>query len=49
MAMNVSKMCVTSATVQLQLFAVSSAIKPAEQAAAPGSNLLIGSQKTLKP
>jgi len=42
-------MCVTSATDQLQLFEVSSARKPPEQVAAPGSILLIGSQNTLKP
>ena len=48
-AMKVSKMCVTSATDQLQLAAVSSARKPLEQVTAPVNILLIGSQNTLKP
>ena len=49
MAMKVSKMWVTSATVQLQPVAVSSAKKPAWQAAAAGRIFDIGSQNTLKP
>ena len=49
MAMKVSKMWVTSATVQLQSVAVSSWMKPVWHAAAPGSSLDIGSQNTLKP
>jgi hypothetical protein len=47
--MKVSKMCVTSATDQLQLADVSSVRKLPEQVAAPGRSLLIGSQNTLKP
>ena len=48
-AMNVSKMCVTWATVQLQPSAVSALAKSGEHAGAPGSSLLIGSQNTLNP
>ena len=49
MAMKVSKMWVTSATVQLHPVAVSAPRKPTWQAGAPGISLLMGSQNTLKP